>query len=86
MRTLTTVARKVAPICTVRTLRWYLVSSVGTWALVGSSEADHWMREVIAVDMVEADSPKDMAREVRAGVLYEADAELKWTMMGRWHR
>ena len=35
------------------TLRWNLVSSVGTWALVGSSEADHSMRE--EEDMVDVD-------------------------------
>lgn len=40
-----------------QTLRWNLVSSVGTCALVGSSEADQTMREVmVEEDMVDGRS------------------------------
>ena len=65
------------------TLRWSLVSSVGTCALVGSSEADHSTRELI--DMVDVGRREgDVEREkAGAGVIYEAGAELKGTMMVR---
>lgn len=50
-------------------MRWYLVSSVGTWALVGSSEAAHAMREAI-------NSVMAWTREVEGLVVWREDEKM----------